>query len=57
MTGWEYKYSSISLRSNDRDVEQRLNDWGREGWELASTIGFGPHDLFVVILKRPVADG
>ena len=56
MTKWEYKVLKEGhwfkgIRSED--IEEELNLWGEEGWELV-TVERQQNDLLVV-LKRPVA--
>ena len=36
------------------DVSYGLQEYGKAGWELVSTVGFGvPTQRFLVFLKRP----
>lgn len=57
---WEYKRVNVEIGEvTSDDFEERLNDLGAEGWEVAFAIdqqrhGFSKH--VYVVLKRPVSE-
>lgn len=65
MKKWEYKTDLIGYEDkrfsgsyfNERNIENVLNEYGKEGWELVS-INPMPHWdwYFVVVLKREIKD-
>jgi len=56
---WEYrvqKFGSIWTGTRDEVVEQTLNEWGQEGWEVVSSVGFDNTNKITVIAKRPLSE-
>ena len=59
MQKWEYKKVNLEERDpwHSGTVEEDLNAFGQEGWELVYFARFGTSDSdFVATLKRPVAE-
>jgi hypothetical protein len=65
MTQWEYKTLVIELKTSfwgsvdfpQQELEPRLNDLGRDGWELVSaetsTVYQGQSNRLLMVFKRP----
>jgi hypothetical protein len=64
---WEYKSIEfntsgwLSLNYDPSTVDAKLNQLGKDGWELVSTTGLNEHYgrtiRLVVFLRRPRSDG
>ncbi|UCC62010.1 MAG: DUF4177 domain-containing protein [Anaerolineae bacterium] len=55
MAKWEYKVlkEGIGIKGlRAEDIEEELNLWGAEGWELVGVARYQAE--FVAVLKRPV---
>ncbi len=55
---WEYRAQTIGsfwsgVKANE--LEQILNDWGEEGWEVVSTHIIENQNKINVIAKRPLS--
>jgi hypothetical protein len=58
MAKWEYKVLKIGIGLKGfraEDIEEELNLWGEEGWEVIAATRL--QGEFVAVLKRPVASG
>ena len=57
---WEYKKHINSWNENDFDLESELNQFGQDGWELVSVVGFFDpatlNRLENYYFKRPIID-
>ena len=56
MTKWEYKVlkEGIGLKGfNADEIEEELNLWGDEGWEVI--VATRTQGEFVIVLKRPAS--
>ena len=56
---WEYRVQTVgSLWSGVKadELEQLLNEWGEEGWEVVSTHILENANKINVIAKRPLTD-
>jgi len=56
MTKWEYKVmkQSIGIKGfRAEDIEEELNLWGEEGWELVGVTRYQAE--FVAVFKRPAS--
>ena len=59
ITQWEYRVQTVgSFWSGVKaeELEQLLNEWGEEGWEVASTHVLENTNKINVIAKRPLTD-
>lgn len=60
---WEYKTVEFSggfwSRLDRKTIDERLNDYGQQGWELVSLVmtaaGFGAPHAMMAALKRPLS--
>ncbi len=59
MPNWEYKYIYDRTDTNNKGIERKLNEIGKQGWELVSVIfGTGQHQdrakVHSYIFKRQI---
>jgi hypothetical protein len=55
----KWEYVAVTLVRADlpiKDVNEILNIWGRDGWELVTVAPDGPQGWSVGIFKRPLAE-
>lgn len=55
MTKWEYKVLKVGIGLKGfraEEIEEELNLWGEDGWELIAATRYQAE--FVTVLKRPV---
>ena len=55
-TQWEYRvqtFGTFFTGTKDEELEEALNDWGIDGWEVISARGIENTSKVVVIAKRP----
>jgi hypothetical protein len=56
---WEYRVQTIGgffSGVKAEELEDLLNEWGEEGWEVVSTHLIENHNKINVIAKRPLTD-
>jgi hypothetical protein len=56
---WEYrveKFGTFWSGIKENEVEQALNEWGQDGWEVVSSVGFENSNKITVIAKRLLSD-
>jgi hypothetical protein len=56
---WEYRVQTVGsfwLGVKADELEQLLNEWGEEGWEVVSTHILENMNKINVIAKRPLTD-
>jgi hypothetical protein len=56
---WEYRVQTIGgffSGVKAEELEDLLNEWGEEGWEVVSTHLIENHNTINVIAKRPLTD-
>ena len=56
---WEYRVQNFGTfwsGIKENEVEQALNEWGQDGWEVVSSVGFENSNKITVIAKRPLSD-
>jgi hypothetical protein len=53
---WEYRVQSIGSMWGTKDelVEDTLNEWGEEGWEVVSAFTSYGNGKVTVVAKRPL---
>ncbi len=55
---WEYRVQSVGspwTAAKDEDLENLLNEWGEEGWEIFHIYHIASSNKARVIAKRPLA--
>lgn len=56
---WEYRVQTVGgffSGVKAEELEDLLNEWGEEGWEVVSTHFIENHNKINVIAKRPLTD-
>lgn len=56
---WEYRVQTVGEFFSGvkaEELEDLLNEWGEEGWEVVSTHFIENHNKINVIAKRPLTD-
>lgn len=56
---WEYRVQTVGSFLGGvkaEELEQLLNEWGEEGWEVVSTHVLEKQSKINVIAKRPLTD-
>ena len=56
ITTWEYRYVYFKTDTDDREIEQMLNEMGYDGWELVSIVFAGDAvraKMHSYVFKRP----
>ena len=56
---WEYRVQTVGgffSGVKAEELEDLLNEWGEEGWEVVSTHLIENHNKINVIAKRPLTD-
>ena len=54
---WEYRFESFgSFWSGikTKEIEEILNQWGEEGWEVVSESAFENYNVIYVVAKHPL---
>jgi hypothetical protein len=55
MDQWEYN-RLVLFRESPEDQIRKMNEFGKDGWELASTVVWGDREGFIHFFKRRVVD-
>ncbi len=56
---WEYrvrKFGSFWSGVNEAEVEEHLNQWGQDGWEVVSAVSFENVNKLTIVARRPLTD-
>jgi putative IMPACT (imprinted ancient) family translation regulator len=56
-TQWEYRvqtFGTFFTGMKDEEMEEALNEWGVDGWEVISARGIENTSKVVVLAKRPL---
>lgn len=54
---WEYRvetFGSFWSGVKAEDVQETLNQWGEQGWEVVSATAFEHYNKIYVVAKRPL---
>lgn len=57
-TFWEYRVLTIGSAwrgAKDEEIEETLNEWGAEGWEVTSAFGAPGGNKVTLVAKRPLS--
>ena len=53
---WQYQFIMVTNPPRPRDVQDTLNTWGTEGWELVTITENFLSEGHTMVLKRPIQD-
>lgn len=56
---WEYRVETIGSTfkgTSDSDVEEFLNDWGKDGWDVIAFHPIYGSNKITIVAKREIAD-
>ena len=60
MTKWEYKVFASDFSGKSMPMDERLNEFGKEGWELVTIdVNRNPklgYQIVRLVLKRPLSE-
>ena len=57
MKKWEYRvqtFGTFWTAAKQQDVQQALNEWGEQGWEVVSSFPLENTNKVTIVAKRPL---